>query len=169
MQNHTVMIVATASHHTQLRRALFSAPDLDAHLDHYLCFDAEECLSRIMVKNWPDEGRFQNFIGGLLYQVTAYGGPVRIYGEMVALLWADGKHAAALRLEELWNRLATKIDFSLLCGYPVAGFHRMDDRGLDLLCNLHSHVHGEAGRFRKRPTGLVESRDPIQTGTMNKL
>ena len=27
------------------------------------------------------------------------------FGEMVALLWAEGNHAAAIRLEELWNDL----------------------------------------------------------------
>lgn len=168
-RDETVIMVATASHHTQLRKALFSAPDLDAYLDHYLCFEAAECLSQFMVKNWPDEEWFKKFIGGLLYQVTAQGSRVRIYGEMVSLLWADEKRGAAIRLEKLWNRLATKIEFSLLCGYALAGSHPMDDRSLDLICNLHSHVQGEAGRFRARPMGVFEPRNPIQAGSMNKI
>jgi hypothetical protein len=152
-RDETVMILATASHHAQLRQALFTAPDFDACLDRYLCFDAADCLLRFMVKNWPDEEQFKKFIGGLLYHLTAQGGRVRIYGEMVSLLWADEKRGAAIRLEELWNRLAIQVDFSLLCGYPLADFDRMDDRGLDVICNLHSHIHGQAGRFRKRPIG----------------
>jgi hypothetical protein len=44
---------------------------------------------------------------------------IRAYGEMVDLLWKDGRSAASIKLEMLWNRLAGTHDFSLLCGYAM--------------------------------------------------
>jgi two-component system CheB/CheR fusion protein len=45
---------------------------------------------------------------------------------MVALLWAEGNRDAAIRLEELWNDLARRETFALLCAYPISHF---DDVG----------------------------------------
>src|ERR1043166_5358939 len=49
------------------------------------------------------------------------------FGEMVALLWAEGKRDATIRLEEFWNELAEKYTFDLLCGYPIAVFHAVEN------------------------------------------
>ena len=46
----------------------------------------------------------------------------RAFGEMVALLWAQGKRDAALRLEALWNDLAKRMSFALCCAYPAEQF-----------------------------------------------
>ena len=47
---------------------------------------------------------------------------VRVYGEMVALLWAAGETAAAIALEGFWNDLAETHEFALLCAYPMSAF-----------------------------------------------
>jgi signal transduction histidine kinase len=66
---------------------------------------------------------------------------VAIFGEMVALLWAEGKAEAAIRLEQLWNGLAPVESFSLFCAYPMSCFEREEDAGLFLkVCNEHSAV-----------------------------
>ena len=44
------------------------------------------------------------------------------FGEMVALLAAEGSHAAAVLLESLWNDLQRVHTFSLFCGYPLDAF-----------------------------------------------
>jgi PAS domain S-box-containing protein len=60
---------------------------------------------------------------------------------MVALLWADGKHDAALRLEALWNDLQTSHAFVLLCGYPMHGFGgEAFAQPLIDVCAAHSRV-----------------------------
>jgi hypothetical protein len=135
----TVIVVATASHQTALRKALFSLPDLDQYVDHYLCFDAADSLAQFMEKGWPDEEGFKQFFGGLLYHLTSRGSRVRIYGEMAALLRTEGQRGAALHLEELWDRLATTVEFSLLCGYPMAGFQGAHDPELHHISGLHSN------------------------------
>ncbi len=53
-----------------------------------------------------------------------------MFGEMVALLWADGQTGAAVDLEAMWNELASQYSFSLLCAYPasaVSGDHLADE------------------------------------------
>jgi hypothetical protein len=43
---------------------------------------------------------------------------VRVFGEMVSLLWDAGLIDAAVELEVLWNELGVQYPFSLLCAYP---------------------------------------------------
>jgi signal transduction histidine kinase len=66
---------------------------------------------------------------------------VATFGEMEALLWADGKADAAIRLEQLWIELARTHTFSLFCAYPMSSFKKEEDAALFLkVCNEHSAV-----------------------------
>ena len=70
-------------------------------------------------------------------------GPVRIYGEVVALLWAAGHVNAALELEGLWNELGREIPFSLFCGYPRHLVNSSQHQGaVAEVCRLHTAVVG---------------------------
>jgi MEDS: MEthanogen/methylotroph, DcmR Sensory domain len=76
-------------------------------------------------------------------------GPVRVYGEVVALLWAAGQVNAALELEGLWNELGQQIPFSLFCGYPRELVQGSQHQGaVAEVCRLHTAVVG-------RPTAGV--------------
>ena len=92
----------------------------------YVPIDAEETLPRVMANGQVDETRFNEIIGDLLTRAgTAADCPdsrVAVFGELVALLWAEGKREEAIRVEQLWNNLARKHYFSLLCAYPITGF-----------------------------------------------
>ena len=63
------------------------------------------------------------------------------FGEMVALLWEDGKYDAAIRLEQLWNELGKEHSFFLHCAYPIKNFSQ-DDHSEPFLkiCSEHSNV-----------------------------
>ncbi|WP_250532488.1 MEDS domain-containing protein, partial [Caballeronia sp. ATUFL_F1_KS39] len=64
--------------------------------------------------------------------------PVRAFGEMVAILCARGESGAALRLEQLWNDLARKHAFSLLCAYPTRVFKGSEEaRAFHAICSAH--------------------------------
>ena len=66
---------------------------------------------------------------------------IAAFGEMVNILWATGNYDAALRLEQLWNRLAEEQSFSLLCAYPIAGFNSTKHTDAFLqICAEHSAV-----------------------------
>jgi hypothetical protein len=66
---------------------------------------------------------------------------MRAYGEMVNLLWQQGKTDQAIALEILWNQLAGIYDFSLLCGYASRAFQiSRGDAGYRHVCAQHTHV-----------------------------
>ena len=80
---------------------------------------------------------------------------VAVFGEMVALLWARGNPAAALRLEELWNSLARTHAFSLCCAYPMKGFTSQQDAAAFMkICAQHSHVFPAERRTKSRPVPM---------------
>jgi hypothetical protein len=66
---------------------------------------------------------------------------VTIVGEMVAVLWAEEKFDATIRLEQLCNDLARTHSFHLLCAYPASGF-RGEQMGQPYaaICAQHSAV-----------------------------
>jgi signal transduction histidine kinase len=103
--------------------------------------DAAETLSGFMVNGSPDPALFAEIIGDII-ACAGEGRPrVRIYGEMVALLWAEGNYDGAIRLEELWNDLQNKHSFALFCAYPMDGFAgEGPGRGLPHVCTTHSRV-----------------------------
>ena len=134
--NETVIIVATAQHREALQQVL--TPDQMAH-DKLRVFEAEEQLSKFMVADWPSELRFRQMVDGVLGQARQ-SGPVRIFGEMVAVLWARRNTWAALRLEALWNKLLEEHSFALLCAYPMSNLST-DHKSVQAISRLHTHVH----------------------------
>jgi signal transduction histidine kinase/ActR/RegA family two-component response regulator len=104
--------------------------------------DARECLARFMVDGQPDEQRFKTSIGSAIDAAT--GGKavrVRLFGEMVDLLWRDGNGRAAIRLEELWNDLGRERPFTLLCAYVMGSFSsESHGDGFRRVCDTHDHV-----------------------------
>jgi PAS domain S-box-containing protein len=108
----------------------------------YFPLDAQETLSKLMAGDSPDEKRFNRVIGGVVTKASNGGRcGVRAFGEMVALLWADGKCEQAIQLEELWNGLSRTHSFSLLCAYPMEGFSGTPHHeAFTHICRAHSSV-----------------------------
>ena len=109
----------------------------------YLAADASETMRGFMAAGWPDPAGFWRAISPLLRQAAQAGQPVRIFGEMVSLLWDAGLIDAAVELEALWNELGGQYAFSLLCAYPAQPAVQV--RQLDALtevCHAHTQVTG---------------------------
>ncbi|MGH7507636.1 MAG: histidine kinase dimerization/phospho-acceptor domain-containing protein, partial [Longimicrobiales bacterium] len=105
--------------------------------------DARAVIHSFMAGPLPDEARFRSVVGRLIERTLRGRTEVRVraYGEMVDVLWQDGHHDAALRVEELWNELANTHRFSLLCAYAMANFQReADGDQFGRICASHSHV-----------------------------
>jgi hypothetical protein len=139
-----VIIIATRAHRDALRARL-DAQGLDVEraiaTDEYIALDAEETLAQFMVGGWPDDARFEAMVAGLLMRAQAHRRRVRAFGEMVALLWADGNANGAIELERLWNDLARRQTFSLLCGYPMQAFAGAEHRhGFSAVTAAHASV-----------------------------
>ena len=107
--------------------------------------DARKLLSAFMIGDRPDALMFRSNVGDVIERLCSGRRPcpVRVYGEMVDLLWQDGNSEGAIRLEILWNQLASAYDFALLCGYAVGHFYKETARegsGMEDVCRHHSHV-----------------------------
>ncbi len=139
------IVVATKAHRDGLAKR-FKARGLSVNVareqGRFVSLDAAATLSRFMVDGRPDERRFRDVVGGLLQTVAPRGERRRIaaFGEMVALLWAEGKTDAAIELEEMWNELAKEHAFCLCCAYPMSGFGNRHAAPFMKICAQHSHV-----------------------------
>ncbi|MGH9570576.1 MAG: PAS domain S-box protein, partial [Candidatus Angelobacter sp.] len=142
------IVIATRAHRDGLIACL-QAYGMDTTLamqqGRYISLDAEETLARLMVNGRPDADLFHEWIGGVVKRARSSGrggqGTVAAFGEMVALLWAEGNVEAALRLEQLWNELARTEKFHLRCAYPMGLFPNEEDSSLmERICAEHSHV-----------------------------
>ena len=139
-----VVVVATQAHQEELDRQLQAhGVDIPAKREcgQYICLDAAATLAKFMVDGLPDPQRFTQVVGSIIERATAGRKGVRVFGEMVALLWVEEQYDAALRLEELWNDLRRQHSFALFCAYPMTGYE--DDNVIQLIgdvCAQHSHV-----------------------------
>jgi hypothetical protein len=103
--------------------------------------DAWQTLGGLQWHERLDPVRFDVSVGRLVRTLVDRGRPLRIFGEMVDLLAGAGDHACAEQLEELWNGLARRHPFRLLCGYSAASFGNPRARGaLRRMCDAHQHV-----------------------------
>jgi hypothetical protein len=126
-------------------------------------FDAATALGGFYREGVIDRAAFDQTIGAVV-RAAAARGTVRAFGEMVALLWADGAVREAIELEAMWCELRDREEFTLMCAYPSAV---MLDAPLhapvNAVCALHSEVHigdGEpATSMRVYPSTLEAVRE----------
>jgi len=140
------IIIAAKVHRDRLKHQL-TAGGLDiqeaSEQGRYVEVDAPEILTKIMVEGMPDRARFVETFGRTIVRTGAVlkgeHSEILIFGEMVSLLWMDGRIEAAIRLEQLWNELAKKHSFSLRCAYPIANFYGENKtQSLFRVCAEHS-------------------------------
>ncbi|MEO7954201.1 MAG: MEDS domain-containing protein, partial [Polaromonas sp.] len=142
---HAAVVIATPEHRASFVQAL--ARNGSTCGDDLILLDARDTLQQLLVNDELDEARFFDLLGNIVVQATQGGTrKLHAFGEMVALLCADGRPQAALQLEHLWNQLAKQHDFSLLCAYPVAAFATEEHaQTFDAICSAHSHVSPHEG------------------------
>jgi hypothetical protein len=138
-----IIIIATAEHlfaiENRLRRQDFDIDALSAS-GRYIGLDAAETLSKFMINDWPDEHLFRELITALFKKLHQHNRKVRAFGEMVAILWEQGFNGATVKLENMWNKLHTKEDFTLFCAYPKIGLTRDMNASIDIICSEHSKL-----------------------------
>jgi hypothetical protein len=109
--------------------------------DQLVLLDAETCLGRFMVDGVPDREAFFALANGVLDRVQAAGhARVRLFGEMVNLLWQDNL-PATVKLEALWSEVLAERQVCLLCAYRLDNFDHHVHRGLlHRISRSHSHL-----------------------------
>jgi len=138
-----VIVIATASHLDAIgSRLAANGIDVDRarESDQLITVDAEELISRLVFRGWPDDYLFKQNVTQLIARARGDGRKVRAFGEMVAILWARGQNGATVRLEHLWNGIMESEAFSLFCAYPRSGFTQDANTSIREICAMHSRV-----------------------------
>jgi hypothetical protein len=107
--------------------------------------DAEALLARFTVGDEPGDALFIEAVERMINDLSATLRPerrVHLFGEMVDVLWRQGKPATAIRLEDFWSRFtATHAEFVVLCAYGMRNFYKSDETPqFAEVCRLHTHV-----------------------------
>ncbi len=156
-QGDGVLVIATPAHQELFSRHLETmGADLDAlrASRQLVCWDAQETLDKFMIGGQPDWERFAGVIRAALRQVCPAKGAEgsRAYGEMVGILWKARQYAAAIRLEQFWNKLLEQSSFSLYCAYAIDVFGKeFNVANLDGVLRTHTHL------IPTQPNGMLEA------------
>ena len=140
----TAIVIATEAHRDGILEGL-SARLIDVERARrsgdLVVLDAHELMGTFVIDDAPNTELFEYNVGLVFDQALKVRGRtlIRAYGEIVDVLWKEGRTEAAIKVEMLWNKLSTKYGFALLCGYSMGNFYKQADR-LEEVCRQHSHV-----------------------------
>jgi hypothetical protein len=141
LKGEAAVVIATPAHRKSLdRRLAVHGIDIVAASagDRYVTLDAAETLATFMRNGWPDDDLFTLCVRSVLDRARSTGQPVRAFGEMVALLWAQGHSGATVHLEHLWHALCRSERFTLFCAYPRSGFTKDATESIEEICAAHT-------------------------------
>jgi hypothetical protein len=142
-QGDTAVVIATPRHRQMLEESL-NASGIDVVVaqaqERITLLDAEATLRLLLKDGWPDDEQFGMVVKDLLSRGKRRARNVRIFGEMVALLWERGARGATIRLEHLWENVCTAEGFPVLCAYPNGAFTQKSLKSRREICQAHSRV-----------------------------
>ena len=139
-----VILIVTEAHRYAIKKYLRSDGNVEAlEASGQLSFlDAAEMMNILIVDGMPDPKLFREGIKKLIERArrderTGRNRHVRLFGEMVNLVWPTNR-AAAERLEELSNEIVEEYSIPILCAYAVGGPGR--EQLSESLIKAHSHA-----------------------------
>ena len=140
-----LLVVATAEHNEAFIQYLKTESGYSrATLEGRLVFrDAAATLALCLVDGKPDQVAFERAVGEAMREVRERVGHsgLRAYGEMVGILWEEGRVGEAVQLETYWNTLLSVHRFSLFCAYPIDILDPAVERGaLGAVLCTHTHL-----------------------------
>ncbi len=145
--NEGVVVIATKAHCAILRQQLLvmNVPiQAHEHSGRLAIIEADQMLSTFMRNGMPNRSLFFSNVGSFIDDRLTFYPRLRVYGELVNVLWSRGGDKTAqatLALEQLWNELGSTRSYSLLCGYELSKFDKpMHTALFDHICNAHAHV-----------------------------
>jgi len=120
-----VIVIATEAHRADIEDCLHAGGQdvREARASgQYISLNATETLATIQEDGRLSAARFEDVVGGIVDRAASGGRPVRIFGEMVALLLDQGDCEAVVSLERQWNALSRSRGCTLMCGYAMDSF-----------------------------------------------
>jgi signal transduction histidine kinase len=128
----SVVLVATPAHLRELADALASMRENRANGSRrarLTMLDASAALDAFMVGGVPDAQRLATLVEPCLEAARSASSSsrVRVFGEMVDVLWTRGNRGATIQLERLWRDVVGRRPWcTLLCAYLLDGFASAD-------------------------------------------
>jgi len=104
---------------------------------NYVPMSAEATLAELISDGRLSAERFYDVVGNTISQTRISGRRLRVFGELVALLCAEGNIEGAIQLEDLWNELKLAQPLSLYCAYSIQGF---SEQWISDVCRTHTRV-----------------------------
>src|SRR5215831_10344786 len=141
-----VILVSTLPHWNSIGARLeVEGVDVDAarKRGQLTVVDADELLPTFMRDAMPDPPVFNRAFGDVLGQARAASRyqKVRVWGEMVNVLWERGDVAASMKLEDLFDQLGKKRDIAIFCSFLMDNFSGdVHAHMLPRLGTNHSHL-----------------------------
>lgn len=138
-EGQAILTIGTRAHVAAIEQRLRTeGHDVDGarRRGQYLSLDAERLIPRLLRDGLPTAETFDEVVGRHVTRLAGNHGGVRAFGETAALLWRDGKRAAGLRLEDLWNDSLGDLPLALVCGYAE---RVLDGKEIGRIAKLHTH------------------------------
>lgn len=143
-----LLVISTPRHWQLTARSLeHGGYDLSAMAEHgrIVIRDAAALLESATHGGVPDAAAFDQSVGDLVREMSA-SARVSVYGELVELLAMDGDFDSVMHLEALWNELAARCSFRVMCGYSSGHFAALGgETRLRTVCDAHAQVHTSIG------------------------
>jgi hypothetical protein len=133
-----ILVIATEPHRLAFEQALAKL-NRGLARGSYVAVDARAVVGYLQEHEHGEisPADFDATIGALVRRQIDTGRPLRVYGEIVALLWERGDASGAIALENMWNDLRERHPFTLFCGYPVV---EEQLGAVKHVCRAHSFV-----------------------------
>jgi hypothetical protein len=143
--NQPALVVTTDAHRDGIAgelRGLGVDVDAVSKAGDLMMLDAEETLLVLMNGGQlPDSSIYHQSVGSACERLLrGRPGPLRIFGDMVDVLWQREQYDAAIRIEILSNQLAATYPISVICGYSMGHFLKSASR-LETVTTLHGRLH----------------------------
>ena len=138
---------ATAAHRKNIQENLAVHVGDAFDVADIVWLDARETLTAFMEGRRPNPELFHATIGNVFDRLIATKTylVVGAYGAMVDLLWSAGNVEGAIELEKLWNEIAAKYAFNLLCAYSKgSALKHSHNEAFARICGHHGSVVGRA-------------------------
>ncbi|PYR88116.1 MAG: hypothetical protein DMF84_29455 [Acidobacteria bacterium] len=143
----SLLIVARESNWISIHRTLTArGVDIGAETANgrLIAMNAVTKVAELSRQGMPHAASFDVAIAQPVCALAAKG-RVSIFGEMVDVLAELDEVDAAIALEDMWNTLAERACFRLMCGYSSAHFvSRRAELRLPDVCRAHTHVRSDA-------------------------
>lgn len=147
-----VILVTTQSRRETIERHIHEdCPDVGKleRTGQLSFLNAEAFLSAFLANGMPDAFLFKGLIGEIIQQARLHPGTgnprkVRIFGEMVSLLYIARNIPAAERLEQFWNEIVEEYSVALFCAYSLVARPTGESPLAQSLLDAHTHNISES-------------------------